>query len=213
MAVANEIRPDRWPFAPGEGPYKIKGTAYRGHIEYVQEHVPGGMEAMLEALPDDRYRTFFETLFLAGGWYDIYPLAYAGVVCARLSEMGFMDFVDLRSRHQAPRDLNGVYRFLLRMVPTNSVARRIPKLLAQVLNFTTNEVLQDQEGHMRGALHGMPAQLGAWFATAGSAYGEEALKVSGGLDASINVDAIQAAPSGDEQVAMVTLLFDIRWTE
>ena len=31
------------PWTPGEGPFRIKGVAYRGHMSYVSEQVPGGI--------------------------------------------------------------------------------------------------------------------------------------------------------------------------
>jgi len=202
---------DRWPFAPGQSPFQIKGTAYRGHLKYVEEELPGGLQAMMDALPNEAYREFWKGPFLAGGLYDIYPLAHAGVICAGLSGLGFLEFVERRSRHQAPRDLHGVYNFMLRMIPTNSVARRIPRLVSQVLAFTTTEVTQDRTKHMRGSLHGMPQQLGRWFATVGTAYGEEALRVSGAKEPRIVVEEI-AAGVAQSDVPLVTLSFDIQWS-
>ena len=35
------------PWNPGDGPFHIKGVAYRGHMVYVQEYVPGGIAEML----------------------------------------------------------------------------------------------------------------------------------------------------------------------
>lgn len=202
--------PRRWPFAPGQSPYRIKGTAYRGHIAYVEEHVPGGMAAMIEALDDERQREFFRAPFLAGGLYDIFPLVVAGGACARLTGLGFLEFVARRSRDQAPKDLGGIYRFLLRMVPTGSVAKRIPKLLSQVLDFCETEVLQDQPQHMRGALHGMPALIAPWFAAVGEAYGTEALRVSGAEDPQVTLEP-PVTRGVEGGVPLVTLVFDVRW--
>jgi len=35
------------PFAPGEAPFRVKGTAYRGHLEYVEQHVTGVYKVLL----------------------------------------------------------------------------------------------------------------------------------------------------------------------
>src|SRR5690606_38162592 len=59
------------PFAPGEAPFRVKGTAHRGHLEYVAQHVPGGVAAMCEAFEDPRQRAFFAQPFLAASLYDV----------------------------------------------------------------------------------------------------------------------------------------------
>ena len=202
--------PRDWPFAPGDSPYRIKGTAYRGHIEYVEEHIDGGLPAMIDAFEDERHRAFFGGPFLAGGLYDIFPLVVAGDVCARLLGMTFLDFVAERSRIQAPKDLGGIYRFLLRMVPTGTVAKRIPMMLGQVLEFGTTEVLQDEPHHMRGVFHGMPSPIAPWFSTVSEAYGTEALRVSGSDDPKLTIERSTPMPA-EKGVALVSLTFDIRW--
>ena len=180
-----------WPFAPGESPFRIKGTAYRGHMEFVAEHVPGGVDAMLAALPDDGSRAFFETRFLASTYYDIFPLVAAAGPCGRLTDLSAAEFVTKRSRDQAPKDLGGVYRFVLAMVPTGSVARRLPRLLTQVCDFASPTVLVDQPGHVEAAVEGVPVAIAPWLCAVLSAYGETALLVSGAKTA-----AFVAQPTG-----------------
>src|SRR5690606_12713961 len=54
----SELRSLRYP--PGESPFHVKGIAYRGHLEYVEAHVPGGVDAMKAAFPDPAVAAFFD---------------------------------------------------------------------------------------------------------------------------------------------------------
>jgi hypothetical protein len=101
-------------FAPGASPFHTKGLAYRGHLEFVAEHVPGGVAAQNAAFGDEALRAFFKQPFVAGGWYDVFPLAEAGLVCARLRGEPLHALLQTRARHQVQRDLRGVYGFLAR---------------------------------------------------------------------------------------------------
>lgn len=168
-----------WPFPPGESPFAIKGTAYRGHIDYVERHVPGGMKAMCEAMPDPAHAAFFEQPFLASSLYDLCPLVVAAGPCGALMGMSPSEFAATRARDQAPRDLGGVYRFLLAMVPTGSVARRLPQILTQVFNFGATTVAEHGKGKVSAMIEGIPEALAPWMAVIMSAYGEAALRTSG----------------------------------
>lgn len=201
----------KWPFEPGAGPFGIKGTIYRRHLEYVEGVVPGGVAASLRGLPDARYIRFFEQQFLAASFYDIFPLLVAAGPCASLLNTTAHDFVAKRARDQAPKDLNGVYRFLLAMVPTSSVARRLPQLIQQILNFGTVEILRDEPGSITGAFAGLPEVVAPWFSTVINAYGETALVTSGAKTATMVMktgDVVGTAHG----VPIVTSPVEIRWT-
>src|SRR5262245_8543837 len=92
---SSELR--AFPFAPGASPFRIKGVAYRGHLEYAQAHVPGGVAGMLADLGDPRLRAFFEQRFLASTFYDVVPLAIAGIVCGARAGQSFLEFVRTRT--------------------------------------------------------------------------------------------------------------------
>ena len=104
------------PCRPGESPFKIKGGAYRGHLDYVAEQVPGGVEEMLRGFRDPALAEFFQQKFLASTFYDILPLVVAGYVCARQARKSFSEFVRVRSRYPAERDVSGIYRMLIKLI-------------------------------------------------------------------------------------------------
>lgn len=200
-----------WPFAPGEGPFRIKGTAYRGHLEYVAADVPGGVPRMLESFDDPRLADFFRQQFLAASFYDILPLVLAAQPCAQAVGCTAEQFVDRRSRVQAPKDMAGVYRFLLAMVPTRSVARRIPQLVSQLLDFGRAEVLRESAGEADACLHGVPVPIAPWFGTVTAAYGEAALRTSGAKRASVVMRP--GLPEGSRHaVPVVRAVIEARWS-
>jgi hypothetical protein len=202
--------PASWPFAPGESPFRIKGTGYRAHMAFVKSQVPGGVEAMVSRLGDVRFARFFEQAFLAASHYDICPLIMAAAPCAVAMGISPEEFVALRSRTQAPEDLNGVYRFVLAMIPTRSVAKRLPQLLSQMVDFATTEVERDVPGEVDAFVDGIPSAIAPWFATVFREYGEAALRTSGASEGSI----LMKRPSivrREHGVAIVRAPIEIRW--
>lgn len=203
--------PSLWPFAPGEGPFRIKGTGYRGHLEYVEANVPGGVRAMGEHFEDPRLARFFEQPFLAASLYDLHPLIAAAAPCAAILGVTPREFVDRRSRAQAPKDVGGVYRFLLAMVPTRSVARRVPQLFAQVFDFGRADVTRDEAGEVDATFEGIPAVFAPWFGAVFVAYGEAALVTSGAKRGAFAVRGTTAAGSA-HGVPLVRMAVEIRWS-
>jgi hypothetical protein len=153
---------DAPPLPPGAGPFHIKGGGFLGHLAWVDASYPGGRETFLAALSPDM-REYFETMFLASGWYDLLALASAGHVCARTLGMGYREFIAMRSRHQAQLDISGMYRFLLKLASPRMVAARIPKVMAQYLDFGTSRIVREDETSVAFDLVGIPVILTDWL--------------------------------------------------
>lgn len=164
----DESRP--LPFRPGDGPFRIKGVAYRGHLEYVAEHVPGGVDEMLRGFRDPALAEFFAQKFLASSFYDIVPLVVAGYVCARQSRRSFSEFVRVRSRFQAERDVGGIYRLLIKLVSPMHVIERLSALQSQYLDFAEGAVEIVDDHHVVLVRPKLPAMLAGWNATVLEAY-------------------------------------------
>jgi hypothetical protein len=63
---------ERLPFAVGKSPFRIKGSGYLLHMQYVDEHLPGGRAAMLSAIESRELRAFFEQTSSRGtSWTSI----------------------------------------------------------------------------------------------------------------------------------------------
>src|SRR4051812_12259661 len=122
---------ERLPAPAGKSPFRMKGQAFVGHMKYVAAHLPGGTKTFLGGIADPEMRAFFEQPFLASSWYDVFPLVAAGSVCAKIAGVTLREFLRTRTRWQAERDINGVYRFMLNLVSPEAVAMRMPRLIAQ----------------------------------------------------------------------------------
>jgi hypothetical protein len=169
------------PFPPGEGPFRIKGGAYRGHLDYVAEHLPGGVEEMLHGFRDPALAPFFTQKFLPSTFYDIIPLVVAGYVCARQSRKTYSEFLRIRGRYQAQKDIGGVYKFLLKMVSPMSAVERLPVLMAQYLDFASDrhfEKLGDTKVEL--SCRGIPLLIAPWFSTVLEAYCDVVVSAAGG---------------------------------
>jgi hypothetical protein len=159
----DESRP--LPFRPGESPFKIKGVAYRGHLEYVTEFVDGGVEEMLRGFRDPALVEFFQQKFLPSTFYDIIPLIVAGYVCARQTRKSFSEFVRIRSRYQAERDVGGVYRVLIKLVSPMHVIERLSALQSQYLSFAEGEVEVLGDKRVLLTRPKLPHALASWTGT------------------------------------------------
>lgn len=198
------------PFAPGLSPFRIKGVAYRGHLEYVERFVPGGNAAVLAALNRPELDAFFAQPFLASTRYDVFPLAIAGIGCARVTGQPFRQFVRERSKWQANEDVNGVYRWMLRITSPETVAARLPRLISQYFDFGEQRIDVMEKGHLRAARTGMPLPLAAWYVAVSEAYMEVVIGLAGGRD--VRCESAEPEIEGRSHgVDIVSLPMEVRW--
>lgn len=200
-----------WTTPPGEGPFRVKGLAYRGHLAYVDKFVPGGNAAILAALPEHPALVpFFAQPFLAASRYDVVPLAMAGLGASRVTGLSFHQFVRTRSEWQARDDVSGVYRTMLNLASAEQVALRLPKLMAQYFDFGPVETERMDRGHVRATLRRVPLPLHAWLAAVVEGYLFEVFRVMGTRELRIaRSPAVgHMLDAGIERVDLVT---ELRW--
>ena len=147
---------------------------------------------------------------MASSFYDLHPLVMAAGPSADLSGLTPRAFAETRSRRQAPKDLRGVYRFLLSMVPTRTVARRIPQLFTQLFDFGKAEISREECSEIDATFDGIPSALAPWFGTVVCAYGESALRTSGAERASFTLRPAMLAGSA-HGVPLARFIVEIRW--
>lgn len=188
-------------FAPGESPFKIKGVAYRGHMEYVEKHVPGGNAAVIQQLGADRFDAFFNQPFLAASLYDVFPLAQAGVACGQLCGTSFLGFVAQRTRAQVEIDIRGVYRWLAKLANSQSLAARIPKVIGQYTTFARGESVVEDDGRVTTTTTGLPLPIVPWWNTVHQAYTSAAVELAG--KARVVESSIVSVEADGEQVDSV----------
>jgi len=203
---------ERFPRPPGQNPYRIKGTAYRGHMDYVEERVPGGGEAMRQGFADPALAEFFGQTFLAATFYDLYPLIAAGHVCARLCGTSFDEFVRVRSEYQAQRDVTGVYKVLLKLASAETLASRLPRLMAQYFDFAAAETHLVAPGHVVGEQQGVPRQhIAPWLALVADTYTRTVMPMAGARDVRVKIESLRT-PAKRDGVELCTLRTDIIWS-
>ncbi|HMA91431.1 MAG TPA: hypothetical protein VKP30_02050 [Polyangiaceae bacterium] len=201
---------EKLPFAVGQSPFKIKGNAYRGQIEYTNANVKGGMRAALDSLNDSAQREFFAQPFMASSFYDVYPLVVMAHVSARLNGVTFAELVRLRTVKQAEKDLTGVYHMLLRLVSPEIVATRLPQLTAQYFNFGTGKIAKREPGWVEAVRFGVPRGLVDWYGVVGQCYVTRALELNGAR----NPRALLSPPRKEGKahgMDLFTMSFEYRW--
>ncbi|MGD0525363.1 MAG: hypothetical protein ABSE49_09480 [Polyangiaceae bacterium] len=197
------------PFPAGTSPFRIKGVAYRGHVDYAASFIRGGERAVIDSFQDPALRAFFDQPFLAASWYDAFPMVPAWHACAKLLDQNPTDFLKVRTRHQALRDIHGVYRFILKLSSAEAIAVRAPRVLQQYFDFGTTEASVVSPGLVRVVASGIPTFLVPWLRIVAETYLLVALEVAGAPSAQVR--RIGVTPSGEGHGApLATMGFEIR---
>jgi hypothetical protein len=196
--------------APGASPYCVKGGIYLGTVKFFTREVLGGMQALYDQIEDPRLLAFIQQPFLASGWYDVLPVAALIRAEARAMNLTVPIYLRQRTAFQAKEDINGVYRFLLRLFSPEKVGLRLPRMLTQIFNHGTVEARLVEDGWIEATLHGYPKILWEWYSTAFEVYSETALRLAGAKKAA----ALVREPEDDRieaGVALMRVRFDLRW--
>lgn len=198
------------PFAPGSGPFRIKGVAYRGSLQFVDEVIEGGMNELRADFPLDGFRRFFEQPFLPSVLYDIFPLVLTTACVAKRQGRDFAELVDARARYQARKDLTGVYRLMLRLAPSTILAKRVPKLVAQYFDFGALRSLPVGPGHVQTIVGEVPVPLEPWLTTCLESYSTLVLETGGAQN--VQAKAQRSELAGERAgVQLSTITHDVTW--
>lgn len=188
-------------FTPGTSEFRVKGNAYRGHQDFVDNHLPGGASSQRAALSDlspalgPVWSDYLEQRFLASRWYDTYPLAVAGIACAKITGEPFLEFVHRRTCIQARNDIGTMHRLLLRLVSTRTIAKRVPLVASQYFDFVTATTHEYNEARVSGELAGVPLDLAPWWAAIANAYVGTAIELARGEPGKIETTSFE--PTGE----------------
>jgi hypothetical protein len=167
------------PFAAGTSPFRIKGVAYQGHVAWADSSVPGGSRAVSEGFRDPALRDFFAQQFLAASWYDVFPMVAVWHRCAQMMEQQPNDFLRMRTRHQAMRDIPGIYQFILKIASAEAVALRVPRVVQRYFDFGATEASVVGRGLVQAVMRGVPTPLVPWLRIVGETYVQVALELAG----------------------------------
>lgn len=166
-------------FPPGTSPFRQKGSAYLGDFEALEKMVPGGMAALLNAITDERLRTFLRAKFHAGDWYDVLPNLQMQKVAARLRGVSFTAHQREIGMWQAENAARGIYRALLRVVSTEYVALWGPRISAIYHQFGKFETRVTAHNTVDGVRSGVPEHVVQWLMVTTGGFCERALELTG----------------------------------
>lgn len=174
-----------WPYAPGEGPFHVKGVSYRGHQKFIDDHVPGGYAGIVEQL-DPKLHEFYAQRFLASCWYDLAPLVAVAPYCAAACGLETASYLHRRAQIQVDQDVSGVYAYLIKLVSARMLATRLPRLITQYFDFSTVESRSVSDERVVTHHGGLPRVFAPWLVSVASAYLGRVLQVAGASDFAIS---------------------------
>jgi hypothetical protein len=204
--------PSRLPpgFSGGGSGFRVKGALYRGAFEFYEQHVPGGLGAVQDALLDDEVRAFFQQPFLAGSWYDVLPMMPLALAAARVKNVPYAAMLRERGRLQAEADLGGIHKRLLDVGSPEELLSRLPRATSQYFDFGTTDVETAGRGHVVGRRTKMPTALVTWHTSGTEGYLLGALERVGASKPHVRWKNTVEEPS-DGAIPTVTIPFEITW--
>jgi hypothetical protein len=199
-------------FAPGEGPFHVKGTAYIGLLGHYGGRVPGGIDAIVAQFgKDEPLIAFFKQRFLSSAWYDVGPSTLLSLVAANLLGVPHLDLLRQQARAQAERDIGGVYRLVLKLAKPEMVMARLPVAATRYFDFVRAEVREIRPKCWESIAHGVPELARPAYQAGTEAFVVRALELSGAAE----VKHRWSPPEAEGQahgVDIVGLRREVSWT-
>jgi hypothetical protein len=185
---------------------------YQGLFASFDRRVPGGSRAVLERIEDRDVLEFFDQPFLAGSTYDVLPLLEASQVSARVAGVPWREFVRGGAKLQAERDLNGVYRVLLRLASAKMVVERLPRVLIQYFNFGRVRGSFSAETRYDATVHAIPKPVAPWLSAGAEGFIPHVMSAAGAKDVTVIVHPF--ATDGEAHgMELLAARFSVTWLE
>lgn len=199
-------------FPPGESPFHARGLVYLGAQSFYGANVPGGIDAVMRALPDGRLHSFFHQTFLASGWYDILPIVPISATAARVMGVPHRELIMANARTVARRDIPTIYKLLLKLSSPEAVVLRMPKASMRYFDFGESTAQMTQPRLCEAYQKGIPRELAGWFFHAAEGFTEVALGLAGAKDVKVQLDSTTI--DGERKGApTVTLRLEMSWSD
>ena len=199
------------PTPPGQSPFHVRGSSYLRMRDYIDQKLPGGIEAVLARLEGAELRQFARQVFLPVSWYDALPLLPLSDAIAAVEGRPYADSVRHRAVLAAESDLSGLYRVLLKVVSPELAIERLQRTLMRYFDFGRIDGMVTTRGRSEGRLSGFPAPLVRWFAPMVTGYAPEVLRAAGAIGARAHVAAPQRV-GARLGIETVTLTLHFSWS-
>ncbi len=170
-------------FPPGTGPFRARGFAYTGALEYVDKRFPGGRAALAQAFGErDAYLPYHDQLFLAAGDYDISPLVRLYVVLAAHARVDPAAFVEAGSRHSAVQQTKGVWKPMLKTSSPEAMAERVHFAFNRYFEPTSARNVAINPGGFEVEFSLVPAQMRGIYMSSTNGFVLAALELAGAAE-------------------------------
>jgi serine/threonine-protein kinase len=199
------------PCAPGTSPFHIKGMAWRGFVHLTRHGVPGGLDAVCDALDDPRLKDFVRQTFLAASWYDILPLLPAMGAVARVLGRPLDHVTRLAAISQCRYDASNVFRLMYSTGRVEDIVERVPRLGSRYYDFGAASGWHEGPGHVALRQTLVPEYLEPWFVPMHAAYSEEAARVLGAKEVESIERRDPQRPTAHAGFPVMTVTSDVRW--
>lgn len=205
---AEPLAADR--FAPGDGPWRTRGVLVTGVVEYCRHRIPGGLDAVLEAMSPEMRPFFTGSLFLASATYDLSPVVALVRAAAGLQGETPADFARARSRSSAKEAVARLYERQLSATEPVERARRLPKIFGRFFDPCGAEAVVVSDDRMHVRFSGLPEPMLGFYAWSCEGFVPEALRLAGAKDVQHAWDPPQPGEV-EHGVQLMSLLFRLSW--
>lgn len=136
---------------------QIKGTAVRGLLKHAKEAVPGGIPALLAALPPPQ-RALFDQRILASSWcpYEAYTALLAALVRDQPPGAAREGYLHRLGRWAAGQDAGTTFKIVAMFASVETMLQRADLFWSRHCDSGTFETTVIQKGSGAGVLRDFP---------------------------------------------------------
>lgn len=173
------------PAPPGKSEFHVKGVVYAGIFSRLAQE-PEAAAKLRAELADPELHRFYDQLFLASGWYDVFPIVPLIAALARVRSISFDVAAAEGARIRVTEDLNSIYRSVLRGTRPDEVAKRLTRGFSRYLDFGRAEVTSSSAGAIEISTSEMPTFLLPWYMPVAGTFFRVALESAGARDVRVS---------------------------
>jgi hypothetical protein len=200
----------RSPFAPGAGPFHIKGVAYRHTLANYDEFLPGGFAAFVARL-DPAHAQFWRQPFVASAWYDAFPMAESSDVIADILQRDREAVLRELGQRTAKHDFRGVYKMYLKAVSAPLAIASLTRLGALYYDFMGRTSTKKLESGIEIERCEVPKPMIPWLRPINVGYCEAVLQRTGIANIVIETTT-ELTGTRLHGMALCTARMRIRWS-
>ncbi len=204
---------NEWPFALGEGPYRISGLVYQGQKKAYAKRWKGGHQEVIALLRahDQAYADFFDQTFLSTRQYDLFGIVAVSAVLSRAVGQTHHDFIYEYSKRQFEIDTGGLYRIVLRLTSPSRIFQTLVDSELYYYNFAPLAMAELRPNGVKCVKKGFPILLSGWYDIVVHAYTDVTMARCGVKDYHLS---IEKEPTGEfvETVELCNYHIEVNWT-